>query len=292
MAKVIFLLTVQARVIFLLTEEKIFQKSTNQKQELPVAAMFVNRSGQNEQSLQRTFHRCFLPSFSSFGQAVSEEKIFRNRPIRNKNCLWLPCLLMNRDEMSNLYSGPSKDAPTKFRFIWPSGFRREDFLEINQSEIRMACGGHFVNGLGQNQHSLQRTCHRCFLPSFGSFGQAVTEKIFKNRPIRNKNCLWWPCLLMDRNKMSNLQRGPSIYASYKFHFIWLRGFRGEDFQKSTNQKQELPVAAMFVNGSDRNEHSLQRTAHRCFLPSFSSFGHAVSEEKNFLNQPIRNKSRL
>jgi hypothetical protein len=57
---------------------------------------------------------------------------------------------MNRDEMSNLYSGPSKDAPTKFRFIWPSGFRREDFLEINQSEIRMACGGHFVNGLGQN----------------------------------------------------------------------------------------------------------------------------------------------
>jgi hypothetical protein len=24
----------------------------------------------------RTFHRCFLPSFSSFGKAVSEEKIF------------------------------------------------------------------------------------------------------------------------------------------------------------------------------------------------------------------------
>jgi hypothetical protein len=39
-----------ARVIFLLTED-IFKKSTNQKQELPVAAMFVNRSGQNEQSL-------------------------------------------------------------------------------------------------------------------------------------------------------------------------------------------------------------------------------------------------
>jgi hypothetical protein len=37
--------------------------------------MFVNRSGQNEQSLERTFHRCFLPSFSSFGWEVSEEKI-------------------------------------------------------------------------------------------------------------------------------------------------------------------------------------------------------------------------
>jgi hypothetical protein len=32
--------------------------------------------------------------------------------------------------------------PTKFRFIWPSGYRGEYFLEINQSEIRIACGGH------------------------------------------------------------------------------------------------------------------------------------------------------
>jgi hypothetical protein len=32
--------------------------------------------------------------------------------------------------------------PTKFRFIWQSGFREEDFLEINQSETRIACGGH------------------------------------------------------------------------------------------------------------------------------------------------------
>jgi hypothetical protein len=31
--------------------------------------------------------------------------------------------------------------PTKFRFIWQSGFRGEDFLEINQSEIRIVCGG-------------------------------------------------------------------------------------------------------------------------------------------------------
>jgi hypothetical protein len=37
--------------------------------------MFVNGSGQNEQSLERTFHRCFLPSFTSFGWGVSEEKI-------------------------------------------------------------------------------------------------------------------------------------------------------------------------------------------------------------------------
>ena len=92
-------------------------------------------------------------------------RIFRNQPIRNKNCLWRPCLLTDWDKMSNLY---------------------------------------------------KRTFHRCFLPSFGSFGQAVSEeKIFRNRPIRNKNCLWWPCLLMDRNEMSTLYRGPPIDASYQ-----------------------------------------------------------------------------
>jgi hypothetical protein len=32
--------------------------------------------------------------------------------------------------------------PTKFQFIPESGFRGEDFLEINQTETRMACGGH------------------------------------------------------------------------------------------------------------------------------------------------------
>jgi hypothetical protein len=32
-------------------------------------------------------------------------------------------------------------------------------------------------------------------------------------------------------------------------------FRGEDFFKSANQKQELPMAAMFVNGLGRNEQS-------------------------------------
>jgi hypothetical protein len=32
--------------------------------------------------------------------------------------------------------------PSKFQFIWESGFRGEEFLEINQSKTRIACGGH------------------------------------------------------------------------------------------------------------------------------------------------------
>jgi hypothetical protein len=80
----------------------------------------------------------------------------------------------------------------------------------------MACGGHVCKRIGTKLAIFIEDFYRYFLPSFGSFGQAVSEeKIFKNRPIRNKNCLWRPCLLMDRNKMSNLYRGPSIDASYK-----------------------------------------------------------------------------
>jgi hypothetical protein len=35
--------------------------------------------------------------------------------------------------------------PTKFRFIWPSRFRGDDFKKSGQSETRSACGGHVCN---------------------------------------------------------------------------------------------------------------------------------------------------
>ena len=129
---------------------------------------------------KRTFHRCFLPSFGSFGHAVSEEDFFRNQPIKNKNGLWRPCLLTDWDKMSNLY---------------------------------------------------KRTFHRCFLPSFGSFGHAVSEEIYRNRPIRNNNRLWWPCLLMDRDRMSNLYRGPPIDASYQVSVHLAKRFQRRRFKK-------------------------------------------------------------
>jgi hypothetical protein len=38
---------------------------------------------------------------------------------------------------------------------------------------------------------------------------------FRKHTIINMNCLWRPCMLMDRDEMSNLYRGPSIDASYQ-----------------------------------------------------------------------------
>jgi hypothetical protein len=49
---------------------------------------------------------------------------------------------------------------------------------------------------------------------------------------------------MGRDKICSFNRGPSIDASYQVSLIWPCGFR-EDFKKSANKKQEMPVAAMF-----------------------------------------------
>jgi hypothetical protein len=78
---------------------------------------------------------------------------------------------------------------------------------------------------------------------------------------------------MDQDEMSNLYIGQDIDASYQVLVHLAKRFqRRRLFFKSDNQKQELPMAVMFVNGSGQNEHSLERTFHRCFLPSFTSFG--------------------
>jgi hypothetical protein len=57
--------------------------------------------------------------------------------------------------------------------------------------------------------------------------------------------------------MSNLYRGPSIDASYQVSVHLGEQISEEkNFKKSTNQKQELPVVAMFANRSGQNEQSL------------------------------------
>ena len=134
--------------------------------------------------------------------------------------------------------------PTNFRFIWPSSFREDEFKKSANQKQELPVVAIFVNQLGQNEQTLQRTFHRCFLPSFCSFGQAVLEeKIFKNRPIRNMNCLWWPCLLMDRDEMSKFDRGPSIDASYQVSVHLAEGFQRRKLkcEKLTDDRRRTPI---------------------------------------------------
>ena len=68
------------------------------------------------------------------------------------------------------------------------------------------------------------------------------------------------CLLLNRDEMSFLHRGTSIYVSYHVLVHLAKRFQRRFFHYSTNQKQEWPVVAMFVNGSKRREQSSQSTS--------------------------------
>jgi hypothetical protein len=49
---------------------------------------------------------------------------------------------MDRDNMSKLYRGPSIDASYQVSVHLAKQFQRRRFLEIDQSETSIACGGH------------------------------------------------------------------------------------------------------------------------------------------------------
>ena len=143
-------------------------------------------------------------------------RFFSNRPIRNKNCLWWPCLLTNRDDMSNFHRGPSIDGSYQVLIHLAKRFQRRRI---------------FINWPIRNKNCLwwpclltdrDKMCNFYRGPSINASYQVSVHlakwfqrrRFFRNQPIRNKNCLWWLCLLTDRDKMCNLYRGPSVDVSY------------------------------------------------------------------------------
>jgi hypothetical protein len=122
------------------------------------------------------------PVLDHLAKWFQKRRVKKNQPIRNRNRLWQPCMLTDRNEMRLLYRGSSIDASYQVLVHMAKQFQRRIF--------------------------------------------------FRNRPIRNKNCMWWPCLLTDQDEMSILHRGHSIDASY-----------------------QVSLVAMFANRSGRNEQS-------------------------------------
>jgi hypothetical protein len=83
-----------------------------------------------------TFHILIFSSETAQPNEVKlGRKLFRNRPIRNKNCLWWPCLSMDPDEMSTLYRGSCIDASYQVSVHLAKRFQRRRILKIGQSAI-------------------------------------------------------------------------------------------------------------------------------------------------------------
>jgi hypothetical protein len=121
--------------------------------------------------------------------------------------------------------------PTKFRFIWQSGFRGEDFLEINQSETKIVCGGHVCYWIETKWAIFIKDLPRMLPTKFRFIWLSGFrgEDFFRIQPIRNNNCLWWPCLLTDQDEMSNLYRGHDIDASYQVSIHLTKRFQRRRF---------------------------------------------------------------
>jgi hypothetical protein len=131
----------------------------------------------------------------------------KNQPIRNKSRLWWPCLLTDRNVISNLYRGPSIDASYQVLVHLAKRFQRRRFLRW------------LISSRSVNKHGR----HRPFLFLIGWFLKKSSLK---------------PLSQMNLNLVGNIYGRSSIQIA---HFV---------------QKQEWPVAAIFVNGSGRNEQYL------------------------------------
>ena len=66
------------------------------------------------------------------------------------------------------------------------------------------------------------------------------RRFSRNQPIGNKKYLWWPCLITDRDEMSNLYREPSIDAFYQVSVHLAKRFKKRrlKYEMLTDDRQQ------------------------------------------------------
>jgi hypothetical protein len=157
-------------------------------------------------------------------------RFFRNQPIRNKNCLWWPCLLTDWNEMCNLYRGPSIDASYQISIHLAKQFQRR-FLKNRPIRNKNCLWWPCLLANRNKMSNLYRGPSKDapYHVSIHLVKWFQRRRFFRYQPIRNKNCLWRPCLLTDRDEMSKLYRGPAIDASYQVSVHLAKRFQRRRF---------------------------------------------------------------
>jgi hypothetical protein len=134
----------------------------------------------------------------------------RNQLIRNKNCLYRPCLWTDQDEIGNLH-GTNMVATAIFFSDWP--------ISKNSSHMKLFGTMHRnLVGCMYGRSSMQIAYFQELSITAMEILHRISdfrEKIcIRDRLTRNKNWLSRPCLLTDRTKMNTVYRGPSWLVDF------------------------------------------------------------------------------
>ena len=88
--------------------------------------------------------------------------------------------------------------------------------------------------------------------------QFQRRRFFRYQPIRNNNCLWWSCLLTDRDEMSNLHRGHSIDTSCHVLVNLAKRFQRRRFKKIGQSETRIACPGPYLVMDHNKMCTLQR----------------------------------
>ena len=154
--------------------------------------------------------------------------------------------------MSNIYRGPSIHASYRVSVHLAKQFQRRRFLRNppirNQNFLWQPC-------LLTDQDKISNIYRRFSIDAFYKVSVHLAKRFqrrrfFRNRPIRNKNFLWQPCLFTDREEISNLYRRSSIDASYQVSVHLAKVFQRRKLkcEKLTDDGRQVMAKAHFAFG--------------------------------------------